>query len=85
MAYGRKKPGTGVPGLDSFAGETGEGLPYCTVTESVVVTGVAPEAVPVIVRLNVAAEAFRLALTFKTEFAVGVTEAGLNDTLTFGS
>lgn len=58
---------------------------YCTVTETVVVTGVAPEAVPVIVRVKVAAEAFRLALTFKVEVPVGVTEAGLSDALTFRS
>lgn len=56
---------------------------YCTVTDTVVVTGVAPVAVPVIVRLNLVAEAFRFALTFKVEVPVGVTEFGLSDTLTF--
>lgn len=58
---------------------------YCTVTDTVVVTGVAPEAVPVMVRVKVVAEAFRLALTFKVEVPVGVTEVGLSDTLTFRS
>lgn len=56
---------------------------YCTVTDTFVVTGVAPGAVPVIVTVNVLAEAFRLALTFKVEFPFGVTEEGLTDTVTF--
>lgn len=90
MPNARNGPGFAGPGLDLFFAATdGECLyrlsGHCTVTETVVVTGVAPEAVPVIVSVNVAAEAFRLALTVNVEFPVGVTELGLKDTLTFRS
>ena len=85
----KKDPGFAGPGLDSSHRRRNgrrvllQLFGYCTVTDTVVVTGVAPDAVPVIVMVNVVAEAFRLALTFKVDFPFGVTEAGLSDTVTF--